>query len=41
VSPVHEEEVEVTWDEVVVRECEVMLTFDAEDGKRFFSPQTR
>jgi hypothetical protein len=34
---VRDVEVEVIRDEVVVREYGVMLTFDAWDGKRFFT----
>jgi hypothetical protein len=34
-------EVEVEQDEVLVQECEVMLTFDAVDGKKFFTSRGR
>jgi len=34
-------EVEVKQGDVLVQECEVMLTFDAGDGKKFFACRRR
>jgi hypothetical protein len=41
VPSVQDYEVEVTLGEVLVQECEVMLTFDAVDGKKFFTSRRR
>jgi hypothetical protein len=41
VPAVRDIEVEERKGEVLVQECEVMLTFDAGDGKKFFACRRR